>query len=98
KAYTENQPAIVFDANGEATTAFADYDKYYASIVSKYMHEVGELEKHGKNPDFSSLPDVVYDRYGNTYTLVKDVDTLHVFLQMQTDEYMSEIWKQFHSE
>ena len=90
-------PAIVFDVNGEPTTITADYDKFYAGILGKYWNEIAKLEQ-GKKTDFYSLPDVIYDRNANAYKLVKDVDTIIVFLQMQKDEYMMEIWKRFHSE
>lgn len=96
-AYVQDMPAIVFDANGEPTTITGDFDKVYAGILGKYWHEVAKLIQ-GKNVNFSSLPDVIYDRDAKAYRLVKDSNTLYLFLQMQTDQYMSEIWKQFHSE
>lgn len=96
-AYVTQMPAIVLDTNGEPTTREADFDKYYASILGTYWNEIAKLEQ-GQNPDFSSLPDIVYDRNANAHILVKNVDDLILYLQMQTDAYMSEIWKQFHSE
>jgi len=96
-AYVQDMPAIVFDANGEPTTITGNFDKVYAGILGKYWHEIANLEQ-GKNVHFSSLPDVIYDRDAKAYRLVKDKNTLYLFLQTQTDQYMSEIWKRFHSE
>ncbi len=90
-------PAIVYDSNGDPTTVHVDIDKHYATILSRYWHEIGRLERD-ENPDFSSLPDVIYDRHAKAYKIVKDADDLNFFLQMQIDEYMNEVWKQFHSE
>ncbi len=96
-AYAKHMPAIVFDTNGEPTTVHVDIDKYYASLLSSYWNKVGEIERGGI-PDFSSIPDVIFDRHANMYKLVKGYDALNQFLQMQTDGYTSEVWKQFHSE
>lgn len=96
-AYVKQMPAIVYDPNGEPTTVKADFDKYYASIIGSYWTEIGDIER-GEIPDFPSIPDIIYDLDAKVYRLVKDYDTLSLFLQMQTDEYMSEIWTQFQSE
>jgi hypothetical protein len=96
-AYVEDMPAIVFDANGEPTTITGNFDKVYAGILGKYWHEIAKMEQ-GKKANFFSFPDVVYDLDAKAYRLVKDQNTLYLFLQMQTDQYMSEIWKRFHSE
>jgi hypothetical protein len=96
-AYAKQMPALVLDTNGEPTTVHVDVDKYYAGILGTYWNEVKRLE-HTGSANFSSFPDVIYDRHAKAYNLIKDVDAILLYLQMQVDGYTDEIWKQLDSD